>query len=116
MFLWNFCHLFQCCFISATQVLMTVSNYYYFFSSNHFLERSFTFQWGVSFLRGRAPQVPTGGEREGINFDGGISKKIMRWGAILPCPPYYGKPWVIFNKLKNLTEKNHLICDFYFQI
>ena len=29
-----------------TQILMTVSDFFWFFSRNHFLEGGFTFQWG----------------------------------------------------------------------
>ena len=36
----------QWCFMTETQVSMTVSDFWCFFSRNHFLERSFTFQWG----------------------------------------------------------------------
>ena len=55
---------FQCCFMSETQVLMTVFNFSWFFSRNHFLEGGFTFQcrggggvifgWEVSFLSGES--------------------------------------------------------------
>ena len=53
---------FQCCFMSETQVLMTVFNFSWFFSRNHFLKGGFTFQcrgglifgWGVSFLSGES--------------------------------------------------------------
>ena len=41
-----FATFFQCYFMSETQVLMTVSNFFGFFSRNYFLEGGFTFQWG----------------------------------------------------------------------
>ena len=75
----------QCCFISETQVIMTVSNFFWgFFSMINFLEGCFTFQWGASFFSGGC--LMEGG---GINFDGGIlKKKIMWWrGGTLPCSP-----------------------------
>ena len=36
----------QYCFMSETQVLMTVSDFFCFFSRNHFLEGGFTFERG----------------------------------------------------------------------
>ena len=40
---------FQCCFMSETQLLVTVLDFSRFFSRNHFLEGGFTFQWGLVF-------------------------------------------------------------------
>ena len=62
---------FQCCFMSETQLLVTVLDFSRFFSRNHFLEGGFTFQWGLVF------------SWWGV-------KKIIRWGS--PMPPHYGKP------------------------
>ena len=53
-FLWNLIF-FQCCFMSETQVLMTVSNFRGFFSRNHFLRGGFTFQWGNFIFKWGAP-------------------------------------------------------------
>ena len=63
---------FQCCLIIEIQVLMTVPDFFWIFSWNHFLEGGFTFQWGgASFLRGGGtPSI----------LMGRISKKIIGWG------------------------------------
>ena len=53
---------------------MTFSDFLGVFSRNHFLEGGFTIQWGASFLGGGHPF-----EGRGIDFDGGFSKKVMRW-------------------------------------
>ena len=60
---------FQSCFMSETQVLITVSNFFFLGIIFGRLEGGFTFQWeGTSFLSGRAPH---GGD---INFDWGFKK------------------------------------------
>ena len=41
-----FATFFQRYFMSETQVLMTVSDFFGFFSRNYFVEGDFTFQWG----------------------------------------------------------------------
>ena len=94
MILWNFCHLFQCCFMRETQVLMTVSRFFGFFSRNRFMEGNFTFKgwggWGFIFKWGRG--VALWG---GISFDGGrVSKKSCDGGGGTPPmpPPHYRKP------------------------
>ena len=66
--------------MSETQVLMTVSDFFWV-----------SFWKGALFFDGGAPH---GG---GISFDEGVSKKVMRWeGAPSapppPCPPTMGKP------------------------
>ena len=63
MFLCNFCHLPSVCFMGETKVLMAASDFFYFFSRNHFLKGAsffiggFAFQLGVgaSFLSAVAP-------------------------------------------------------------
>ena len=74
---------FQCCFMIETQELMTVFDFSWNFSRNHFLEGGFNFKWGggvlllrwgASFLSG----VGVGGvgcPMGGIHLDGGGSKK-----------------------------------------
>ena len=71
---------FQCCFLSETQVLMTVSDFG-FFSRNPFLKRGFIFQREV--LHFQAEVAPHGD----ISFDG-------RGGfvGVPPMPPTMGNP------------------------
>ena len=85
-----------------------------FFSRNHFLEGSFTFQWwrrgmfsssGASFLSGRGG---AGGGRGhcmgGISVDGGeVSKKTIGWRGALPMHPHtMGNPvHECLNRLKH---------------
>ena len=73
---------FQCCFMSETQVLMTVFNFSWFFSRNHFLEGGFTFQCrgGGDFRLGGF--IFKWGERPAGSsvLMGGVSKKkIPTW-------------------------------------
>ena len=97
----------QCCFISETQVIMTVSNFFlFFFSMINFLEGCFTFQWGASFFSGGCPM-----EGGGINFDGGILKKKSFDGGGAPshAPPHYGKHCIYINcNIQNVLK--HLEC------
>ena len=93
---------FQCCFMSETQILMAVSDFFAFFSRNHFLEGGFTFPWWE-------PLAVMG-----------LFKIIM--GHSPNAPPHYGKPciqtisWVtyakyyVFKSTSNNSEKCRFIC------
>ena len=63
----------QCCFMSETQLLMTVFDFlkffWQFFSRNHFLEGGFTFQWGCWFSIGRGLYFQVG-------IPGGYNEKL----------------------------------------
>ena len=77
--------------MSETQVLMTDSNFGFFFSRNHFLEGDFTFQWGGgSFLSGGCPMEASAGVG-----GGGLKKSWDEGGGTPPCLPHYGKPCTI---------------------
>ena len=59
--------------MTEIQVLMAVSDFFGFFSSNHFIEGGFTFQWGASFIswgKGKWGWASTLMQR--------LSKKFMR--------------------------------------
>ena len=95
-FLWGFCRVFviffQYCFMSETQLLMTESDFFGFFSRNHFLEGAFTFQLEGGFIfksvfvgRGGAPW-------EHQLWWGGVGvKKIMETSHA----PHYRKPYIV---------------------
>ena len=70
--------------MSETQVLMTVLNFFWFSSWNHFLEKSFNFQWGGFIFKWEV--CPMGG----ISFDGALQIKSWDGGSV---PSHYGKLW-----------------------
>ena len=88
-----------------------------FFSRNHFLEGSFTFQWwrrgmfsssGASFLSGRGGAGGWKGSLHGRNqcwWGWGFEKNYRMEGCPPHAPPHYGKPcpWV-FKSLKALLS------------
>ena len=108
----------QCCFMSETQVLMTVSNFFVLFSRNHFLEGSFTFQWGNAPL--------------GHQLWWGVFKKIMGWEVPFLCPPsHYGKlwswkikvlaalvssTWMLFTHSVNINWSDSFCCIMHWQL
>ena len=58
-----------------------------FFSRNHFLDRDFTFHWGVGVgfsWGGGGGWCPMGG----IGFDGGFFETNRRIGGRPPCTPF----------------------------
>ena len=73
-----------------TQVLMTIPDFFGFFSRNHFLEGGFTFQWkggcfsvgGFIFMCGG--EGGWGCPMRGIGFDGGFLKKNNRMEGATP--------------------------------
>ena len=81
---------------------MTVSNFWGFFSNNHFLEGGFIFQWGASFLS-------QGGIPWGHQLWWGGLKKTWDWGwgegRHIPCHPHYGKPCPVNTKIHH--KRNH---------
>ena len=92
---------FQCYFMSEIQVLMTVSDFFGFFSRNYFLEGGFTFQWGgISFSVewGFIFKRRGAGLGELALVGGGIFKKYRRMDAdrppkTHPPTPHYNKCW-----------------------
>ena len=109
MFLWNSTIFFQCCFMSETKVLMTVSDFSGFFSRNHFLEEGFIFQWrggGIFSVGGLNFYVGGRG-----CFMGGASV-LMGRGVETPIPPY-GKPWTVQlnSKMSYLYENQSTIVN-----
>ena len=75
--------------MSEIQVLMTVSDFFVFFSRNYFLEGGFTFQWGgISFSveRGFIFKKRGAGLGELTLMGGGIFKKYRRIYADHPPP------------------------------
>ena len=87
---------FQCCFMSETQLLMIDSDFFFFFSRNHFLKGAFTFQLEGDFIfkcvfvgGGEAPHG-------GISFDGGRAlKKVMKTSHAPHHVPHYRKPYIV---------------------
>ena len=81
--------------MSEMQLLMTDSDFFGFFSRNHFLEGAFTFQSeGASFFRVClwGEEVPHGG----ISFDGGRAlKKVMKTSHAPHHVPHYRKPYIV---------------------
>ena len=85
---------FQCSFMIETQVLMAVSDFSGFFSTNHFLEGGFTFQ-----LEGGRPMGH-------ISFDGwGFRKKIVSFTHCLHSA-YFAQMIILFPKISLPTGSN----------
>ena len=77
----------QCCFMTETQVLMTVSNFFGCFSRYHFLEgaslfnsigSSFIFKWGEGAPRGH--QVDGGEFQKNYGLVGGVCQFLPAMG------------------------------------
>ena len=95
---------FQCCFMSEAQVLITVSNFFCFFSKNHVLEGGFTFQW-MGFIFKWVGDTPWGGS---IGFDGG-------GGVACPLPPPCPPLWETLSTSLALFV-NRIICTCFLGI
>ena len=79
--------IFQCCFMSKTQLLMTASNRFGLFSRNHFLEGGFIFSgeglhwlwWGQVFKK----KSWDGGRGKGENLK--ENQNLGSYGIIIYC-------------------------------
>ena len=85
--------------MSKALVLMTISNFSGFFSRNHFLEMSFTFQWEEFVCQlGRLHFQMWWGEGMGFDWYSKKNHKIMGRqgrGAVLAQLFHYGKPYLL---------------------
>ena len=108
---------FQCCFITEIQLLMTVSNFGGFFSRNHFLEGSFTFQWEGCFSDG-GPSFLSGGKGGGHHWGHhfwweGFSKKIAGWEG---HPPLWEHCFVWFFFYWNIIKIKIFLFNYIIKI
>ena len=112
----RFCGIFvifsQCCFMSETQVLMTISDFLGFFLGVIFWKSYLFFNGGASFLS-------EGHHMGRISFDGGGSKKIIGRRAPRQClPSHYGKTLgeetiVLRFGLKQRLQKKQLLSTWF---
>ena len=102
----------QCCFMSETQVLMTISDFWDFFLRIIFWK-------GYLFFNGRVSFLSEGHPMRSISFDGGGLKKIMGWRAPLQClSSHYGKTLreetiVLRFGLKQPLQKEQLLSTWF---